>query len=87
MTEGDFPGGIGREIDEAAGQPMDVHDLELLAEVQRLYDDVDPVPRHLVDRIQFALALDEVYAEVAHLTRMPMDALAVRGDSVTGTRT
>ena len=87
MTEDDFPGGLGRDIIDAAERPLDEHDLALLAEVQRLYDDADPAPADLVERVQFALALDEVYAEVAHLTRMPMDALAVRGEAVTGTRT
>ena len=87
MTDGDIPGGIGREIVEAAEQPIDQHDLVLLAEVQRMYEAVDPVPSDLVDRVQFALALDEVYAEIAHLTRMPADTLAVRSDAVTGTRT
>ena len=87
MTEGDFPGGIGPELDQAAARPMDEHDRALHAEVQKLYDQVDPVPEDLIERVQFALALDEVYAEVAHLTRMPTDALAVRGDAVTGTRT
>ena len=87
MTEEELPGGIGREIVEAAERPLDDTDYALLAEVQRLYADVDPAPVDLIDRIQFALALDEVYTEIAHLTRMPMDALAVRGESVTGTRT
>lgn len=87
MTEEDFPGGLGRDILDAAELPLDEHDLALLAEVEHLYAAIDPVPDDLVERVQFALALDEVYAEVAHLTRMPMDALAVRGDAVTGTRT
>jgi hypothetical protein len=87
MTDEEFPGGIGREIAEAAERPLDENDVALLAEVQRLYDEADPMPDDLIDRVQFALALDEVYAEIAYLTRMPVDALAVRGESVTGTRT
>ncbi|HSV37784.1 MAG TPA: hypothetical protein VLI04_03405 [Nocardioidaceae bacterium] len=87
MTEEDFPGGLGRDIVDAAERPLDENDVALLAEVQRLYDEADPVPEDLVERVQFALALDEIYAEVALLTRMPMDALAVRGEAVTGTRT
>jgi hypothetical protein len=87
MTDEESTGSFGREILEAAERPLDEHDLALLAEVQRVYDEADPVPPDLIDRIQFALALDEVYAEIAHLTRMPIDALAVRGESVTGTRT
>lgn len=87
MTDDDVTGGFGHEILEAAERPLDENDLALLAEVQRLYDEADPIPADLVERVQFALALDEVYAEVAHLTRMPLDALAVRGEAVTGTRT
>ena len=87
MTEEEFPGGLGREIVEAAERPLDDLDAAILADVKRLYDEVDAVPSDLVERIQFSLALDEVYAEVALLTRMPLDALAIRGESVTGTRT
>ena len=36
-----------------------------------MLDEVDPVPTDLVERMQFALALDEVFAEVAEMTRMP----------------
>ena len=49
--------------------------------------DADPVPDDLVERVQFSLALDEVYAEVAHITRLSGDALAVRGDADAATRT
>ncbi len=87
MNEEDFPGGLGREILESAERPLDEADRTVLAQLRELYDEVDPVPDDLVDRIQFALALNEVYAEVAHLTRMPLDALAVRGEAATGTRT
>ena len=87
MTDEDFPGGIGRHIAEAAEQPMDQIDLAILAEVRALYDEIDPPPADLIDRVQFALALDEMFAEVAHMQRMPLDALAVRGEAVTGTRT
>jgi hypothetical protein len=87
MTDEDFPAGLGRHIVEAAERPMDEHDEALFGQVRRLYGDVDPVPPDFVTRIQFALALDEVFAEVAHITRMPVDTLAMRSDNVTGTRT
>jgi hypothetical protein len=87
MTEEEFPGSFGQDVEAAAGQPMDAADDVLLHEVQRLFDAVDPTPVDLVEKVQFALALDEMYDEVARLTRMPQDALAVRGDAVTGTRT
>ena len=74
-------------LDELAAQPMDDADAALLGELSRLLTDVDPVPGQLVDRIRFSLALDELYAEVAEVTRMPADALAVRNDPVAGERT
>src|SRR5690349_24915982 len=51
-----------------------------LRELDDLKRRVGPVPDGLVDRVQFALALDELHAEVAEMTRMPLDALAVRAD-------
>jgi hypothetical protein len=73
-------------LDEAAGRPLDHTDDELLAELAQLLTDVDPVPDDLVERVKFSLALDEVFAEVAAITRMPADAMSVRGDTG-GTRT
>jgi hypothetical protein len=78
--------GAERALDEAAARPLDKTDDNLLREVAQLLTDVDPVPDDLVERIQFSLALDEVFTEVAAITRMPMDAMSVRGDT-TGTRT
>lgn len=63
-----------------ADQPLDATDSALLDEVERLYDQVDPVPQGLTDRLSFALALDELYAEVAELSRVPMDLAGVRGE-------
>ena len=78
--------GADGALDEAAARPLDTTDEALLREVAQLLVDVDPVPEDLVQRIQFSLALDEMYAEVAAITRMPLDAMAVRGEA-TGTRT
>jgi hypothetical protein len=78
--------GADGALEEAASRPLDATDDNLLREVAQLLMDVDPVPEDLVQRIQFSLALDEMYAEVAAITRMPMDAMSVRGDT-TGTRT
>ena len=87
MTESDFPGRLDPHVEEAAGQPIDAADEALLAELAQLLTDIDPVPSDLVGRIQFGLALDEVYAEVAEMTRVAADALAVRHDPVAGERT
>jgi hypothetical protein len=78
--------GADGALEEAASRPMDDSDDAVLREVAQLLLDVDPVPENLVQRIQFSLALDEMFAEVAAITRMPRDAMSVRGDT-TGTRT
>jgi hypothetical protein len=71
----------------AEDAPLDETDLALLDELAGVLDQVDPMPQDLVDRVQFSLALDEVYAEVARITREPQDALAVRSDPQAETRT
>lgn len=87
MTDDDFPHGLSEELESAALRPLDAVDDRLLAEVGQLLTEADPVPADLVDRIRFSLALDEMYAEVAQLSRMPLDSVAVRGDQAAGMRT
>src|SRR3712207_1244192 len=87
MTDDDFPQGLEAAVAAAAEQPLDAVDEAVLREVALLLDQVDPVPADLVARVQFSLALDEVYAEVAHVTRLSGDALAVRADQDSATRT
>jgi hypothetical protein len=67
--------------------PLDATDVALLGEVGVMLETVDPVPDDLVERIRFALALDEVYDEVARLSRLSEDALAVRTEITAATRT
>ena len=86
MTNDDHPG-FEPHLEEAAGLPLDETDEALLGDLAQLLTDIDPVTDDLVSRIQFSLALDEVYAEVAELTRMPADALAVRYEPMAGERT
>jgi hypothetical protein len=66
--------------------PLDDVDAALLGELRGLYDETDPVPEDLVERVKFSLALDEMFEEVAAMTRVPLEALAVRGETA-GTRT
>ena len=87
MTDDDFPTGVSPEVLARAGEPLDDTDLRLLGEVAVALDTHDPVPADLVERVCFALALDEVYAEVAAIARVPDDLLAVRGDPTVGMRT
>lgn len=48
---------------------LDQHDQDVLAWVARLVDELDPVPADLVERATFAVALDELEAEVASLVQ------------------
>ena len=75
-----------REEDNST-TPLDASDQRLLDEVATLLEVVDPVPEDLVERMKFALALDEVYDEVAKMSRVLDDALAVRTDLADATRT
>jgi hypothetical protein len=63
--------GSGRQsVAELAAQPLDDADLALLEEIAAAYTAADPVPAGLVDRVQFAMTLDALEAEIAQLTRM-----------------
>lgn len=87
MTDDDFPQGLSPAVAAAAAEPLDESDVSLLRELADLLDAADPVPEDLVTRIQFSLALDEVYAEVAEITRLPADAMAVRAEASPDMRT
>ncbi len=63
-----------------AEAPLDAGDVALLQEAAAMYDAADPVPADLVERVKFALALDEVFDEVARIGRVPADALSVRSE-------
>ena len=76
-----------RTLAELAGRPLDDVDAATLEQVRAMYATADPVPEDLVERVRFSLALDEVFDEVARMTRVPLDAMGVRGEASTGTRT
>ena len=65
-------------LEELARGPLDETDATTLQLLREAYVALDDVPGDLVERIQFSLALDELYGEVARMTRMPLDDLAVR---------
>ena len=69
-----------------AAQEIDQHDIAVLAVMASIYDAADPLPDGLVDRLKFGLALDEMMAEVASLSRVPMDAAGVRGEAAAPAR-
>jgi hypothetical protein len=72
---------------ELAAEPLDDVDTATLDRIRTLYDEIDPVPADLVGRVKFSLALDEMFDEVARMTRVPLDALATRSDPGQETRT
>src|SRR4051812_45818970 len=76
-----------RTLAELADQPLDHTDAAALGRVRELYDAADPVPADLVERVRFALALDEVFDEVARMNRVPLEAAGTRSEQVAGTRT
>ena len=76
-----------RGLDDLADQPLDGTDAATLAALRSMYDATDAVPDDLVERVRFSLALDEMFDEVARMTRVPLDASAVRGEQSSETRT
>jgi hypothetical protein len=60
-----------------AAESMDDQDAATLQLLATLYDQIDPVPSDLVERLQFAITLDALNAELAELQQM--DALAPSG--------
>ena len=85
--EGSRAEGAEPEVDLLAGEPLDATDVSVLEEVAGLYEQVDPVPPDLVDRVKFSLALDEMFSEVARITRLSVDAMAVRSEPTAEVRT
>jgi hypothetical protein len=53
---------------DTATEPLDGLDEEILAAVRELYSRADPCPADLVDRVGFALTVQQLHAEVAQLT-------------------
>jgi hypothetical protein len=71
------PGPGGRP---AADGPLDDGDLEVLGRLRDLYQQADPMPPGLPERIRFALALRDLEVEVARLAaEEDSAAVAARG--------
>ena len=70
-----------------AGEPLDSTDAALLNSLRESFDERDPVPDGLVERIQFELTLDALNAEVATLTRMDLATTEVRSAQTEAVRT
>jgi hypothetical protein len=67
-------------LDELAAGPLDDADARVFAQLAELYDTLDPVPAGLVDRVQFAITLDALHAELAELQRSG-DLVGVRSET------
>jgi hypothetical protein len=76
------PGGAGGRpsLAELAAEPLDERDSAILDQIAAAYSAADPVPDGLVERLQFAITLDALHAEIAQLTRMD-DLVGARADA------
>lgn len=62
-------------------EPLDAVDLELLADLARITQEIDPVPDGLVERSLFAITLAGLEAEVMELEYVQVPEMSVRGDA------
>ena len=60
-------------------------DAALFARMRRMWEDVDPVPADLVDRMVAAVAVEDLSREYALLTLVEGSLAAVRGEADTAT--
>ncbi|HEV7203604.1 MAG TPA: hypothetical protein VGN18_03280 [Jatrophihabitans sp.] len=56
-----------RSLDTLATASIDAVDVQVLERLAALWDQVDPVPAGLVERIGFGITLDALHAELAEL--------------------
>ena len=66
---------------------LDSTDAAVLNAVRAIYDEIDPVPDGLVERIQFELTLDALHTEVATLMQLETSSTGVRGETTESVRT
>jgi len=66
--------------DQLAGQLIDHTDAALLAELARIYEQIDPVPEGLVERIGFTLTLAHLEIELARLIAETREPVGARGE-------
>ena len=70
-----------------AAEPLAAEDLALLDAVRATWEAHDPVPEGLAGRIEFALTLDALHAEVATLTQLDLAASGARASETEAVRT
>lgn len=69
-----------RRLDELERGVVDDLDLLALAALRAIYEQGDPVPPGLVERVKFAITLDDLEAEVARLQRDSVPELVARSE-------
>jgi hypothetical protein len=62
-------------------EPLDAVDREILADLARIHELLDPVPEGLVERSLFAITLAGLEAEVMELEYVRVPEMSVRGDA------
>ena len=70
-----------RRLDELEQGVVDDLDLLALAGLRAIYEQGDPVPPGLLERVKFAITLDDLEAEVARLQRGSVPELAARSET------
>src|SRR4051794_20342744 len=70
-----------------ANEPLDAYDADVLTRINQLYEQLDPVPTDLVDRLQFAISLDALEVELAELQLGAGELLAARAEPTTAVQT
>ena len=77
-----------RELEELlAAEKLDPTDFAILNSLRAFYDENDPVPDGLVERIQFEITLDALHAEVATLTQLDLETSGARSAATESVRT
>ncbi|HEU4332048.1 MAG TPA: carboxypeptidase regulatory-like domain-containing protein [Lapillicoccus sp.] len=70
-------------LEALEAMPIDAEDGRALATLRRIYEVGDPVPPSLLERVKFAITLDDLEAEVARLQREAVtDLAAARSEDV-----
>jgi len=85
MNISDIP--RGESWESLANEPLDAYDADLIARIHQLYQELDPVPVELVDRLQFAISLDALEVELAELQLGSGELLAARAEPASAVKT
>lgn len=68
------------DLDRLATAGLDETDEEILADLRALWDSVDPPPEQLTERVQFAMTVASLEAEVARIVQESTALAGVRAD-------